>query len=434
MNARRRLGRWMLWAILALTLGACATTPGRPQGRPGRAAEPIAAGKPDISQRSVGASGASRPAQGAGSTGSVAPYDAGADTSSAEVSPTASEMDAGSSLPRETDLWERLRAGFAFVQCEPRATMQASLRAFTEHPEAFERMLENASSQLDYVARRLAEADIPAEFALLPMVESRYLMHPQRAGSRGPAGPWQLMPHTARAFGLQVEREYDARLDLIASTEAAIRLLRSLHDQFDDWVLVNLAFNAGDGRVRGAVRRAGGWHGDAYALPLNSITRAHFSRLRALVCICTASQRYGLSLPASPSVRLHALPIGAARNVAETARRLKVEIAELRTFNPILAGNAHSPLGMSAVLVPRLMNAVDSRRDPAEPASGHAQAPLAASEAVATSAAIHIVSRGDSLWLVARRYRVALDQLRRWNALNAKALLQPGQVLRVTPP
>ena len=246
--------------------------------------------------------------------------------------------------------------------------MRASLRGFTAHPTAFERMFERALPQLEYVATRLAAADIPAEFALLPMVESRYLVYPQRAGSRGPAGPWQLMRHTARALGLAVDTKYDARMDLVASTDAAIRLLKSLHTQFDDWTLVNLAYNAGDGRVRGALRRSGGWHGDAYALPLSPITRAHYSRLRALVCICTDPERYGLTLPASPS-RPIALAIGGARDVEPTP-----------------------------------------------------------------TPATHVVASGESLWLVAQRYRIALVELRHWNALNSRALLRPGQVLRLTAP
>lgn len=50
------------------------------------------------------------------------------------------------------------------------------------------------------------------------------------------------------------------------------------------------------------------------------------------------------------------------------------------------------------------------------------------------SPATHVVARGESLWLVATRYRVALEKLRRWNALNRKSLLYPGQVLRLTAP
>jgi len=162
-------------------------------------------------------------------------------------------------------------------------------------------------------------------------------------------------------------------MELDASTGAAIKLLDALHNQFDDWTLVNLAYNAGDGRVRGALRRAGGWRGDPYALSLNPITKAHFSKLRALVCICTTPERYGLDLPARPPT------------AAETA----VVVGEL-----------------------------DRRETPA----------------TAGTSATHVVARGDSLWDLARRYGIKLENLQRWNALGRKALLLPGQVLRLRAP
>lgn len=274
----------------------------------------------------------------------------------------------------EPDLWQRLRSDFEFVQCEPAHTMRASLRGFTAHPRAFERLFVDAAPHIAFVATRLREAGVPAEFALLPMVESRYLHRPRQAGSRGPAGPWQLMPHTARAMGLTVDRSRDERMDLAPSTNAAIRLLKSLHDQFGDWTLVNLAYNAGDGRVRGALRRAGGWQGDPYALSLSPITRAHFSRLRALVCICASPERYGLNLPPQPGQ-----PWAPVRAVAVSTGSGKTAKADADTGT-------------------------------------------------------YVVARGDSLWDLARRYGVKLQDLRRWNALDARALLRPGQVLRLRAP
>ena len=44
----------------------------------------------------------------------------------------------------------------------------------------------------------------------------------------------------------------------------------------------------------------------------------------------------------------------------------------------------------------------------------------------------HVVSPGESLWLIARQYRTTVDSLRDWNRLTpASNLLRPGQRLRV---
>lgn len=41
----------------------------------------------------------------------------------------------------------------------------------------------------------------------------------------------------------------------------------------------------------------------------------------------------------------------------------------------------------------------------------------------------YVVRQGDSLWLISRRQRVGLDELMRWNDLDADSVLRPGQEL-----
>jgi len=44
---------------------------------------------------------------------------------------------------------------------------------------------------------------------------------------------------------------------------------------------------------------------------------------------------------------------------------------------------------------------------------------------------IHKVDNGESLWTIARRHQVSVDQLMKWNGLQTQAV-KPGQVLRLT--
>lgn len=66
------------------------------------------------------------------------------------------------------------------------------------------------------------------------------------------------------------------------------------------------------------------------------------------------------------------------------------------------------------------------------PAAPSARA-LPASHGVAADGH-YVVRSGDSPWVIARRFRVPLDELLDWNELVPGAILRPGQVVRVVAP
>lgn len=104
---------------------------------------------------------------------------------------------------------------------------------------------------------RILEAEgVPAEFVAVGWVESRF--DPQAVSPKGARGVWQLMPETARRYGLEVSRRRDDRADLARSTRAAARYLADLYERFGDWSLALAAYNAGAERVEAALARAPG--------------------------------------------------------------------------------------------------------------------------------------------------------------------------------
>jgi len=73
---------------------------------------------------------------------------------------------------------------------------------------------------------------------------------------KGARGLWQLMPDTARRYGLRVDEIQDDRLDLFRSTDAAARYLHDLYAQFGDWKLALAAYNTGEANVDSAILKA----------------------------------------------------------------------------------------------------------------------------------------------------------------------------------
>jgi hypothetical protein len=96
---------------------------------------------------------------------------------------------------------------------------------------------------------------LPVQLKYLAVVESE--LKTKAVSKVGAAGPWQLMPATARILGLKINARNDERKNYYKSTRAAARYLKDLHEEFGDWLLVFAAYNGGDGPVITAMKQSG---------------------------------------------------------------------------------------------------------------------------------------------------------------------------------
>jgi membrane-bound lytic murein transglycosylase D len=117
---------------------------------------------------------------------------------------------------------------------------------------------------------------LPVELKYLAVVESKLK---RTAMSRaGAAGPWQLMPATARYLGLKVNGKTDERKNYHKSTTAAAKYLKSLYIEYSDWLLVIAAYNAGPGTINKAIRNSGSSNFWKLQFHLPAETRNHVKR------------------------------------------------------------------------------------------------------------------------------------------------------------
>jgi membrane-bound lytic murein transglycosylase D len=120
--------------------------------------------------------------------------------------------------------------------------------------------LASALSRLEAIRPALEQIleseGIPKELIAVVLVESAarpYALSPRQA-----RGLWQLIPETARQYGLQVSPDRDDRVQMERATRAAARYLRDLHRAFENWPLALAAYNAGQDAVQKAMQRSGG--------------------------------------------------------------------------------------------------------------------------------------------------------------------------------
>ena len=141
------------------------------------------------------------------------------------------------------------------VPDHPRVASYAATYASPALRSWMRRVLDRTAFYAHYILEQLEQRGLPAELLFLPAIESDYL---GRATSpAGAAGLWQLMRGTAQLYGLVTDELIDERRDFWKATAVALRILEANYRELGSWELALAAYNAGPGRVRRDVQRAG---------------------------------------------------------------------------------------------------------------------------------------------------------------------------------
>ncbi|HID65976.1 MAG TPA: lytic transglycosylase [Aquificaceae bacterium] len=177
----------------------------------------------------------------------------------------------------------------------------------------------------------LRKYGLPEELKYLPIVESMY--NPFAISKSGAAGIWQLMPLTAKRYGLKISKKIDERFDIIKSTEASARYLRDLFKEFKNLELVLAAYNCGEGCVR---RKAKGdfWKNKKL---LPEETRQYVPLFFAVLHIARNPERYGLYIPKN-SERIRVVKVRSDIEVKTFLHLYGIKEETFRDLNPHIRG------------------------------------------------------------------------------------------------
>jgi membrane-bound lytic murein transglycosylase D len=137
---------------------------------------------------------------------------------------------------------------------------------------------------------------IPSELVWVADVESSF--DPRARSPAGAAGLFQLMPDTAKRFGLSLWPR-DQRFQTKPSATASAQYLKYLFAHFQDWRLALAAYNAGEGTVQRLLERHKTREYDDIAQHLPAETQMYVPRVEAVLL-----QREGAKLEFLPPPRL----------------------------------------------------------------------------------------------------------------------------------
>ena len=155
--------------------------------------------------------------------------------------------------PDNPAIKERLLSKAGVVDLRYDGLVQDYIESFTvrARPRA-RRILSRAQVFFPIVEKYLADQGMPRELKYLTVIESA--VNPNAISDAGAVGLWQLMPNTARHYGLQVTNEIDERKDVHKATQAALKYLAHLKEKLGNWTLAIAAYNCGGGKVLEAKR------------------------------------------------------------------------------------------------------------------------------------------------------------------------------------
>jgi membrane-bound lytic murein transglycosylase D len=292
------------------------------------------------------------------------------------------------------------------------------LLAAWDRPQAL-LWLKRSTRYLPFVEARLKERRLPEDLRFLAVAESA--LRPHVGSPKGALGFWQLLPDTARRYGLVVDSRFDERRNVRFSTRAALDYLQELHDRLGSWTLAAAAYNMGEEGLEAEMLEQG--EADFYALYLPLETQRFIFRILAAKLILSDPRRFGFHLAKSDfytPVASVGIQIDAFEEVplALLAKAAGTDFKTIKDLNPEIRGH-YLAVGSRRVQIPpggekgfrqRYQALLDTHRKDRQQR-------------------IYVVQRGDNLTAIAAKFNVPLAALIIWNRIDIERPLQPGDRL-----
>jgi membrane-bound lytic murein transglycosylase D len=317
-----------------------------------------------------------------------------------------------------TDLWERIRGGFAIPDLTGPLVVQRQ-SWYAQRPEQIRIIVERSRRYLFHIVEELERRGMPTELALLPMVESAF--NPMAYSRAHASGLWQFIPSTGRNYNLEQNWWYDGRRDIMASTDAALDYLQALHEQFGDWHLALAAYNMGENGLARAIERnrARGKRADYESVAIPRETRYYVPSLQAFKNIVANPAAAGVALDPIPNAP-YFVTVTLTRDIdlKVAAKLAEMPVDELVALNP-----AHNRPVVSAAVAPELVLPADRAEVFLMNLEGHVT-PL-------SSWQVYTFKPGDRLEKIAGDHGISVERLRAVNGIRSRATPVAGQQLLV---
>ena len=235
------------------------------------------------------------------------------------------------------------------------ALVREKTRYYVARPDYLQRIVDRSRLYLYHIVEEIEKRGMPTELALLPMVESAF--NPMAYSRAHASGLWQFIPGTGKRFDLEQNWWYDARRDIVESTNAALDYLTKLYEMHGDWQLALASYNWGENAVARAIakNRAAGKPTDYASLKMPAETRHYIPKLQALKNIIANPEPLGIVLGPIPNQPYFA----AVTKLRDIDVQLAARLAEMPVAEFIALNPGFSRPYIRAAMTPRIVLPAD---------------------------------------------------------------------------
>ena len=431
-----------------------------------------------------GATGAAKPQATAPDSATKKPQ--------ASLPPSADEGDQLVDARRHPDLWARIRAGYALPALDSPLVARHE-QWFANNPVYMESMVHRARMYLYHIVEEVEKRGIPMEIALLPAIESAYKPQAYshaRAAGLWQFIPSTGRIYGLRMNGWYDGRR-DVLASTQAALDYLEKLRDQFHGDWQLALAAYNCGEGKVERLVAENRRKGlpGDYSSLKKLPRETIN--YVPKLMAMVNIIADPAKYGLQIAAIPDTEFFArVETDGQIDLGVVARLTDMPVDELFMINPGYQRWVTDPNGPHELLVPTAkkdaliaglttlavadrmrwtrhevkrgdtisrvagrynvtvesIRSVNAMKDNHLTTGQNLLIPVSTSKLAAVKSAyvktvasvrgdserikiVHRVSGGESLWSIAKKYKVYIHQLREWNLLETEDVLRLGQRL-----
>lgn len=300
----------------------------------------------------------------------------------------------------------------------------------TQGRDEFALWLRRSGRYVPRLREIFSQEGLPADLVYLALVESGF--NPRNRSSKHAVGLFQFISDTAEMVGLKEDAWVDERRDPHKAANAAIKYLKDLYKEFNNWDLALAAYNAGSGRIWKSIQAQGSK--DYWRLSLPPETEAYVPKFYATLIIAREPEVYGFNPELDNQHTVEDAAVPGAVDLKTVADCLGLSLAVVADLNPELTKGCtppgpdqyllRLPVGMAQKFQKAFSELPDSKKF------------LSMEEINRRKFKgvyyVYTVKRGDSLYTIARKYHTLVPNLLRWNpTLSRRKYIQPGEKMRI---